>query len=69
MRTAIDKLFLDHPRSVGEGYFEHLRFASRFSAGLFIAAAAALLHAVIPCLCEKTASNRIKELYALMQNR
>jgi hypothetical protein len=65
----IDRVFLDHPRSVDESYFEHLLFASRFSAKLLTAAAAAMVHALVPCLFEKTASKIIADLYARTHNR
>jgi len=65
----IDRVFLDHPRSVDETYFQHLRFAAKFSFKLFVAAFAALLHAFIPAACEKTASRLIAEMYAKTHNR
>ena len=63
------EIFIDHPASVDETYFQHMRFAARFSAVLFAAGAAALIHALVPCLFEKTASNRIRKLYSLIDNR
>lgn len=55
-------IFLAHPGSVDETYFQHLRFALRFSSLLFVAAAAALVHALVPCLFEKTAGKLVGEL-------
>ena len=69
MKQVAQKILFEHPASVGEGYFEHMRFASTFAFGLFVAAGAAVIHALIPCLCEKTASNKIKELYGKIHNR
>jgi len=69
MKSVMNKILFEHPSSVNEGYFEHMRFASSFGFGLFIAGSAAILHAIIPCLCEKTASNKIKELYSKIENR
>ncbi len=63
------KLFLDHPRSVNESYFEHFLFAMRFSILLFCAAFAALVHALLPFLFEKTAGELIKSLSQKMQER
>lgn len=63
------RVFLDHPRSVDESYVQHMVFAGRFSLKLFAAGAAALVHAVIPCLFEKTASRMIAEMYAKTHNR
>lgn len=65
----ISKLFLDHPRSVDESYFEHMGFALWFSGKLFTAAFAALVHAFLPSCCEKTASTITAELYERTHNR
>jgi hypothetical protein len=65
----LSKTFLDHPRSVDESYAQHAAFAARFSLRLFAAGFAALVHAVIPCLFEKTASRIIADLYAKTHNR
>ena len=65
----IMKTFLDHPRSVDETYLEHAAFAGKFSVKLFAAGLCALIHAVIPCLFEKTASRMIAEMYAKTHNR
>ena len=69
MRTMINRVFLDHPASVEENYFEHMIFAGKFAFTLFAAFAAALAHAIIPCLFEKTASNLIRKMYARIENR
>lgn len=66
---AIRKMFTEHPASVGESYFEHMRFAAGFSALLFAAAGAALVHAFAPALFEKTASGIVKRLYARISGR
>jgi len=65
----IARIFLDHPASVDESYPEHAKFAFGFSLRLFAAATAALVHAVLPFLFEKTASRIIGELYARTHNR
>jgi len=65
----IARVFLEHPAKVDETYLEHAAFAGKFSLRLFAAAGAALVHAVIPCLFEKTASHIIAELYARTHNR
>ena len=63
------RLFMDHPRSIGESYFEHLLFAGGFALRLLGAGLAALVHALIPCFFEKTASNMIAKMYAKTSNR
>ena len=65
----INRIFLDHPANVDETFFEHMAFAGKFSGKRFLAAGAALVHAVIPCLFEKTASKIIADLYAKTHNR
>lgn len=65
----IRKIFLDHPESVDESYGEHFIFALGFSIKLFGAAFAALIHALIPAACEKTASKTVAALYAKTHNR
>lgn len=63
------RIFLTHPASVDETYGEHMRFAAGFSLKLFAAGGAALVHALIPCLFEKTASRMVADLYARTHNR
>ena len=54
--TPLTKLFTSHPASVDETYFEHMRFAGWFAGTLLLAAGAAIVHAVLPFLFEKTAA-------------
>ena len=62
-------LFTDHPASVSETYFEHLKFALSFAGLLAYAAFAAIIHALVPCLFEKTAGNIIRQMAYRMDNR
>ena len=64
--APIDRLrrrFTEHPASVDETYGEHFRVAIGFARTLAVAAGAAAVHAVVPSLCERTASRRIVELH------
>lgn len=54
---SLKQVFHDHPAKVGENYVEHMVFAFGFSFRLFRAAFAALVHGVVPCLHETTASS------------
>lgn len=67
--TPLKRLFLDHPASVDETYFQHMWFALTFAGALFLAAGAALIHALIPACCETTASRIIRKLHARIENR
>lgn len=61
--TTLKTAFTAHPGSVNETYVEHLIFASRFAFRLFAAGAAALIHAILPFMFEKTASNLIRRMH------
>lgn len=65
----IARLFLSHPRSVGESYGEHAVFAAGFAWRLGLAALAAGVHAVLPFLFERTASRIVADLYQRTHNR
>lgn len=69
MVANVKTLFLTHPRTVGESYFEHMAFAGGFAGRLMLAAAAALVHAALPFLFERTASRMVASLYARTHNR
>ena len=69
MPARIARLFTDHPASVEETYFGHMAFAGWFASKLFMAAFAALIHALLPFLFETTASRIIRELYERTHNR
>ena len=62
--NVLDRLFLAHPRTVGESYGEHSLFALRIASRLLLAGTAALIHAVVPCLCQTTASRIILAMNA-----
>ncbi len=65
----MDKIILNHPRSVEESYGKHAIIAGRFAAQLFIAALCALIHALIPGMFEKTTSKIVAKLYAQTAGR
>lgn len=60
------KLFLDHPASVGENYAEHFAHAGGFAVLLGLAAIVCLIHALVPCLFESTASRLVTRLHGRM---
>ena len=69
MTHIIERMFITHPQSVDESYLEHFGFALRFSGLLLAAAGAALVHALVPCLFEKTASGIVRRLHTRIANR
>lgn len=62
-------LFTDHPASVNETYLQHMAFALGFSFWLLTAAGAALLHALVPAVCETTAGRIVRRLAARIEAR
>jgi hypothetical protein len=59
----IRSLFLSHPRSLGETYLEHQGVALSFAGELMVAGLACAIHAFIPALFTRTASQKIERLY------
>ena len=53
-------VFTAHPASVGETYFQHLRFALRFGTRMTLGGIAALVHALLP-FCFVTTAGRISD--------
>lgn len=68
-RAMLARAFLEHPESVDETYAQHAAVALSFAGPLFLASLAALVHAMIPCLFEKTASRIIRKLHSRMATR
>lgn len=60
------KAFTDHPNSVGESYFEHMRSSLGFGTQMLIASLGCFVHALFPFLCVKTGSSTIKKLHRKM---
>jgi hypothetical protein len=67
--NLLDRWFLAHPATVDETYFQHMRFAFGFAFWLIVAGFAALTHAIVPALCETTASRILGKLTAKMAAR
>lgn len=62
MIRTLKRLFADHPREVGEGYFEHLGHALGFGMKLARLSATAMLHGVVPGVCKTAVSDEIKSM-------
>jgi hypothetical protein len=67
--AMFDRLFLSHPRSVGESYGEHAATAARFGFTMIGGGIACVVHAIVPVLFTRTASDAVKRLYAQMKAR
>lgn len=69
MTDTFRRLFIEHPAHVDETYLQHFGVALGFAAVLARASGAALVHAVVPGLCKRTASDIILELADQMKAR
>lgn len=58
--------FTEHPASVGENYFEHLRHALGFAGSMISGGLALLVHALLPFVFVKTGSGVITTLHSRM---
>lgn len=63
------RAFTDHPASVGESYFGHLRQAAGFGLRMIGAGFACLMHGLFPFLCITTGSDAMARLHAEMAAR
>lgn len=60
------KAFTDHPESVGETYFQHLRQASGFGLRMMLGGVACILHGIFPFLFVRTGSSQVSTLHDRM---
>ena len=60
------KVFTEHPESVGETYFEHMRTSFGFGARMLVAGVGCFLHGLVPFICTKTGSKTIGTLHHTM---
>ncbi|NML46981.1 hypothetical protein HHL11_24770 [Ramlibacter sp. G-1-2-2] len=60
------KAFTEHPRSVGESYWEHMGASLSFAGAMLAGAGAAFVHSVFPFLLTSTGSRIITRLHDRM---
>ena len=63
------RIFTEHPRAVGETYFQHQRVAFGFAFTLLGAGLAAAVHGLVPSLFETTGSRAVARLHERMAAR
>jgi hypothetical protein len=63
------RLMTHHPASVGETYFQHLLFATRFGASMILGGLACCLHGLLPFLCTSTGSRIVLALHGRIRSR
>ena len=65
----LDRLLLEHPREIGETYTEHAGHALFIGMRMIVAGIACLVHALLPGLFIRTASNTVDDIQDLMTRR
>ena len=65
----LDRLLLEHPREIGETYAEHAGHALFIGLKMIVAGVACLVHALLPGLFIRTASNTVDDIQKLMTRR
>jgi hypothetical protein len=68
-RSVLDRLFTEHPRSLGMTWAGHGAGAARIGAELIGAGLAALVHAVVPGWFTETAGRTVTRIYDHIQSR
>ena len=68
-RGVADRLFVDHPRSLGMSWAGHGAGAVKIGAELIGAGFAAIVHAVVPGWFTETAGRTVARIYDHIQSR
>lgn len=69
MSNPFSRLFLDHPREVGESYGEHFVAASTYGLRVLKVAGYCFVHAVAPGLFKTKASDTIRQMASELGGR
>ena len=62
----INRIFLSHPRTVGESYWQHFGVATRFGGTMIIGGVKAVLHGIFPNICQTAGSDTVRNLHAAL---
>lgn len=68
-KGLLDRLLFAHPRTVGESYSEHAGIASRFGATMVAGGVKCLVHALVPSVFERAASDTVAKLHGELTRR
>jgi hypothetical protein len=61
---VIDRIFLSHPRTVGESYWQHFGVAAGFGVAMIWGGMKAVVHAFFPNICKTSGSDAVRTLHA-----
>jgi hypothetical protein len=68
-RGVVNRLFVDHPRSLGMSWASHGAGAVKIGAELIGAGCAAIIHAIVPGWFTETAGRSVTRIYDHIQQR
>ena len=63
----LDRLFMEHPRSLGLSWYRHGMGALKIGGKLIFAGCAALIHGIVPGIFTDTAGRTVTETYNYIQ--
>jgi len=66
---VVNRLFLQHPRSLGMSWAKHAAGAAKIGSELIVAGVAAWVHAIVPGLFTDTAGKVVTHTYNYIQKR
>lgn len=62
----ISRIFLDHPKTVGETYREHFGVATGFGGAMIVGGIKAVLHGFFPNIFQTAGSDTVRGLHAIL---
>ena len=69
INSYVKNIFTEHPKSVGETYFQHLFNSLRYTFTFLLLFFITFIHAILPFLFVRTASDIVCEMSADMECR
>ncbi len=60
------RIFLDHPKTVGESYWEHFGVATSFGRTMIMGGIRAVLHGFFPNIFKTSGSDTVRSLHAVL---
>lgn len=65
----LHRLLFQHPSEVGETYAEHAGVAGRFGLAMIVGGIRCLVHAVVPGIQQRAASDTVRSLHRQLEQR
>lgn len=69
MAPALHRLLLQHPAEVGESYAQHAGVAGRFGLAMIVGGLRCLVHAAVPGVQQRAASETVRRLHRQLEQR